>query len=175
MRVKLVIISRSDGSTVSRLMSKRICSDSDSGRPSPEMAPSARLSAPGWPPAGEMALGVPVAGVAAGAAAGAAGAGAWAVAAGAGADWACAGSGRRVNAASRARSATAIPQIARRPREGGVSVTEPAHRRRQRPGGASLVDQLDAGAGDGEEQALALELDHRELRGGAERGGVEQG
>src|SRR5207253_2404963 len=83
------------GSTVSRLISKRIWSDSESGRPSPEMAPSARLSAPGWPPAGEMALGVPVAGVAAGAAAGAAGVGAGAVAAGAGAGWARAGPGRR--------------------------------------------------------------------------------
>ena len=63
MRVKLVIMSSSDGSTVSRLISTRIWSDSDSGRPSPEMAPSARLRAPLWPPAGEVALGVPVAGV----------------------------------------------------------------------------------------------------------------
>src|SRR5207237_2316620 len=74
-----------------------------------------------------------------------------------------------------ARSATAIPQIARRPREGGVSVTEPAHRGRERAGRACLVDQMDAGAGAGEEQTLALERNHRELRGGAERGGVEQG
>ena len=50
-RVKLVIISRIDGRTVSRLIRMRICSDSDSGRPSPAMVFTARSSAPGCPPA----------------------------------------------------------------------------------------------------------------------------
>src|SRR4051812_32034333 len=45
-RVKLVIIRTSDGSTVSRLIRIRICSDSESGRPSPETWFIARLSAP---------------------------------------------------------------------------------------------------------------------------------
>ena len=44
-RVKLVIISSSDGSTVSKLIRMRICSDSDKGLPSPETWPSALLSA----------------------------------------------------------------------------------------------------------------------------------
>src|SRR3546814_1539418 len=42
MRVKLVIINSSDGSTVSRLISTRICNDSDSGRPSPPSSFTAR-------------------------------------------------------------------------------------------------------------------------------------
>src|SRR3546814_15868189 len=51
MRVKLVIIRISDGSTVSRLIRMRTWRLSDSGRPSPEIVVSARSSAPGCPPA----------------------------------------------------------------------------------------------------------------------------
>ncbi len=46
MRVKLVIIRMSDGNTVSRLISSRIWSDSESGRPSPEIVFSARSMPP---------------------------------------------------------------------------------------------------------------------------------
>ena len=46
-RVKLVIMSRIDGRTVSRLIRINIWSDSDKGRPSPEIVSSARSIAPG--------------------------------------------------------------------------------------------------------------------------------
>ncbi len=65
MRVKLVIMSSSDGSTVSRLIRTRIWSESASGLPSPDTWPSARLSALDWmlPAAGGLTTPVPGAAV----------------------------------------------------------------------------------------------------------------
>ena len=64
MRVKLVIIRMSDGSTVSRLIRMRICSESESGAPLPDTSPSARVSAPAGTPVGEAGTGAGAAGTA---------------------------------------------------------------------------------------------------------------
>ena len=45
-RVKLVIIRISEGNTVSSPISSKICSESDSGRPSPAIYPTARSRPP---------------------------------------------------------------------------------------------------------------------------------
>src|SRR3954471_15838226 len=140
-RVKLVIIRRIDGSTVSRLISSRICSESDKGWPLPATVCSARSSAPGWPPTGG-----------AGAGTGTAGAAAWAM------------SGTRMIKAARAIS----PALSRAGRpnspETALLVRAPkAVLRIGRVHGGGLGNDADPGPGDREEQALAREIDHGEL------------